>query len=1031
MPQAESNIPHFALAALRIDCRIEKYAQSWYTIYVYCTKCSLFTLPLSFRDSRPHAHAFTDDRSSGEKRMLRKIVVLGYAMLLVFLLCGASAEETLIVGVPELGTDGSMMTDEARERYFSTQLLELSKYTNWQYTLAFDTTDRLLERLEAGEIDMVLGVCAGDASGTRCILPQYAGGYRYARLVTEWDNTDIQEYNLHTIRNLRIATVEDPLIAEKLASFLTMNSLQAEIVYADSMDASVALVTAGAADVALVDEAHGESLRDILRFALEPCYYAFAPGREDLAAAYDEAFASILQVYPDYISDLQSRTEKEERTLMLTEDEKKAIASVGTLRVAIRANNPPTEYYDADGQPGGISYEVIKRVAADLGLAVEAVRADTLLDAYRMVEAGEADALFGVEVRGNLEQTRRFAMTHSLLDVHSIVLINRYLDVAQGDLTIALIPGMEFQLNGFEGNTVYANSFAECAALVNRGEADFTYGSPYQVEALLQQRTLRNIHALTIPDSQNGIALGLRRPANAALLTSLNKAIGLLTVETVRDITLEQTMMQQEGFLIRFLYAYPVPVAVALFIIITVITVGSIHFHRMQRRHSNALYRTQYIDTLTGALNMNGLRREEARILKNPKKCAVSYVAIRNFQYLNDRYGYEEGDRILKQMADLYRKTLRPDEAFCRVSGRSFIAIRFYEDEEKLRDRLDQFHQAAFAITPRTDPDYHLRLTAGVYLSDSPDQRHNLFSMLDRANAAQKEILRLSEVKYDVYREGLLDRQLNSQGIESRMEAALNEGAFKLYLQPKIDLKRMVPVGAEALVRWHEGDYVVPPSEFIDLFERNGFIARLDRYMLEQCCRAIRQWLDDGMPAVPVSVNVSRILLYQPGFVDDYLSVKNAYAIPDGMIELEFTESIFSEDMSFLNDIIQSFRKNGFQCSIDDFGKGYSSLTMLKNVQVDVIKLDAQFFSKGVSDMRDVVVVESVLDLAKTLGMGIVAEGIERMEQMRFLQMIGCEIAQGYLFSRPVDRPRFERYLRAVLREGKSPYAAAHGDTDA
>lgn len=246
------------------------------------------------------------------------------------------------------------------------------------------------------------------------------------------------------------------------------------------------------------------------------------------------------------------------------------------------------------------------------------------------------------------------------------------------------------------------------------------------------------------------------------------------------------------------------------------------------------------------------------------------------------------------------------------------------------------------------------------------------------------------------------------------MRRSLAEGEFKVYLQPKVDIQagnRIV--GAEALARWHSARKgMISPGEFIPLFERNGFIVQLDRYMLEETCRWIRGYLDGKHNGISrIAVNVSRLGLKQHDFLEHYTMIKNRYQIPDGMLELEFTESIVLSDEEMFQATVEALQQQGFICSLDDFGSGYSSLNVLKDLPINVIKLDILFMKNSIEKKRERIIIAHIIAMAKDLEMKTVSEGVETREQVEFLRTAGCEVVQGFIFAKPMTLNEFEALL--------------------
>ena len=247
------------------------------------------------------------------------------------------------------------------------------------------------------------------------------------------------------------------------------------------------------------------------------------------------------------------------------------------------------------------------------------------------------------------------------------------------------------------------------------------------------------------------------------------------------------------------------------------------------------------------------------------------------------------------------------------------------------------------------------------------------------------------------------------------MDAALANREFQVYLQPKVNASQGELAGAEALVRWiHPKEGFIPPNKFIPIFEQNGFILKLDDYMLEEIAKQQAQWMAQGKKIVPISVNVSRAHFTREDLAQHICNIVDKYHVPHNVIELELTESAFFDDKKVLLNTVKQLRDAGFLVSMDDFGSGYSSLNSLKELQLDVLKLDADFFRGADSQERGLLIVSEVIDLAKKLNMKIVAEGIESREQVDFLIEQECDLIQGYYFAKPMPIREFEEKYKAV-----------------
>ncbi|MEG2539156.1 MAG: EAL domain-containing protein, partial [Clostridium sp.] len=245
--------------------------------------------------------------------------------------------------------------------------------------------------------------------------------------------------------------------------------------------------------------------------------------------------------------------------------------------------------------------------------------------------------------------------------------------------------------------------------------------------------------------------------------------------------------------------------------------------------------------------------------------------------------------------------------------------------------------------------------------------------------------------------------------IENSMKSSLELGEFKVYLQPKYDLNTNTIVGAEALIRWHHPTKgVIPPDKFIPLFEKNRFISNIDRYVFKEVCKTLRKWIDSGYDPLPLSVNLSKVHIHNNKFISQYKEIMNTYSIPPSLIEIEFTESVAIHNIDVLQNTMNKLKDIGFLIAMDDFGAGYSSLNILKDIPVDVLKLDREFLSENFNTDRGQIILSSIVSMTKKLNIQIVSEGIETLSQANYMRSIGCDLAQGYYFDKPMLIEEFE-----------------------
>lgn len=419
-------------------------------------------------------------------------------------------------------------------------------------------------------------------------------------------------------------------------------------------------------------------------------------------------------------------------------------------------------------------------------------------------------------------------------------------------------------------------------------------------------------------------------------------------------------------------------------------------------------------DPLTGVYQMEAFKRMAQELIdQNPKeKYAVVYTDFADFKYINDVFGYAYGDRILMQYGELLINGLREGELCGRVSADNFVLLLHYEQKEELSARQRKADQE---ITKFMDSYYDrqtLPSCCGICCLEDVIENLTIEGFLDRANFARKTVKNGTNPNYVFYNESIRNRLREQKNVESRMMEALHNREFKVYYQPKVQVDNEKIACAEALVRWQGKDgNVIPPDQFIPVFEQKFMINELDQYVFEEVCRWLRKRMDAGKRVLQVSVNVSRLQFYDQDFIPRYVSIRDRYRIPPELLEIEFTESVAFSNTKLLQRIIEDLRKEGFSCSIDDFGKGYSSLSLLKNFPFDTLKIDKFFFDEGDDKERDLAIVQGIVELVRKFHIKTVAEGIEKREQVEYLKKIGCDYIQGYFFYRPMPQEAYGELL--------------------
>ncbi|MEG1683429.1 MAG: EAL domain-containing protein [Oscillospiraceae bacterium] len=453
---------------------------------------------------------------------------------------------------------------------------------------------------------------------------------------------------------------------------------------------------------------------------------------------------------------------------------------------------------------------------------------------------------------------------------------------------------------------------------------------------------------------------------------------------------------------------------ILLLVGISVVLTSTGLYITMTKRKANAkIVKLAYYDRMTGAPNVECFKMEAQALLRQfgaPPYRLLNFD-VTQFRTLNHNLGYDAGNALLVHIVHCLANVARKGEVFARIGIDQFLLLFSAEGgEQEALLTVKRLREQIAAWELPTGEYYCVQLAFGMYEIEACDT--DMMLMIERSNIARKAVKNDHEGDVAIYNASMQERIDRCTELENAMPAALENGEFKLFIQPKYDLLTEKIVGGEALVRWIKADgTVVLPDEFIPLFEQTGAIAAMDLHMLEQLCRFLRTQLDSGLHMVPISINQSRRYMYGPTYVEIVCGKLRQNGVPSRMIELEITENLAYTELDKLIGVLDRLHQEGFRISLDDFGSGYSSLNMLKDLPVDILKLDRFMLGKTMHSQREKTVVANIIRMAKELNMSVVAEGVETREQVLFLRDCGCEMAQGYYYSKPVPATRFQQLL--------------------
>lgn len=491
--------------------------------------------------------------------------------------------------------------------------------------------------------------------------------------------------------------------------------------------------------------------------------------------------------------------------------------------------------------------------------------------------------------------------------------------------------------------------------------------------------------------------------------------VNIGTTDYIISIATQQSKMQDlavaEMYPVNALCASGISVIytiIAVLILFAVIAVGVVIYlvvHNIIIKKQ--LFNTETIDPKLNCLNRHGFTKEAEKNLERNGDNYTVFLAlqIRHFKFFTETAGETEVKALLNHTKMVLTRMLHQQDLFGYSGNGLFVIMTRPKDREEL---LEWIKVLTYAIKKyRGVKNVDVQMKYGAYEMEA-GENVSVSTMITYSEEANNVITKLEEesagLPIHFYDNELRKVRMINEDMELRMEKALADGEFQVFYQAKYNLHTDKQDGCEALVRWYnkETKEYQRPALFMALFEANGFVIKLDKYVFTKVCEYLSYTIAHGKRVFPCSVNISRLTALQPEFIDFYSATKRKYGIADNLLTIEFTESFAYENYEELERIVNGLHKNGFLCSVDDFGSGYSSYRILKCLVIDEIKLDRVFMDKGLTDDRDDAIFESIITLAKKLHMKVTQEGVETIDDAKRMKALGCDVLQGYVYSKPL-----------------------------
>ena len=895
------------------------------------------------------------------------------------------------------------------------QFLSNYMHCKFEYIMYDDWTD-LLDKLDTGEVDMIPNI-PGDhkylknAKSTDHVIGRFPmelvitpdkikSHINLARVITNYDTPGLDEV-------AREEGFQYTLIGYKT--------------YQDILKAYERGEVDGYVDAMLF---YNKSKSTYAVFDRQNYRISIRADRTDLLNRVNWAMDQLLMDQSDIRDTLRRKYFlKEGFPLLLTRSEKELLAEKKKLRTAVLFYQKPRVYQDDEGNLKGLMVDIINRISEDLNVEIEIVETKSYEEARNLIQNGEidfiADAIcdFNWAEKYNINPTQKYFQ----MDYVPVTRGNYILNSSKKP-KVACVPDMFYTMNFIEmkfpkEDIVYLPTFEECLKAVDSGRADIVYINRDSVYSFIDSAGTYDLEVGTVAAYSQSVGLGACLNGDLRLWHILNKEINHIDISWVRDMLSKHQQISASFNLKKFIYHNPFKV-VFLVTLLTLIIGGIIYKRNINRKNFEILQKMAYNDSRYNLPNVPWLEMkvppkfEEMKAELTDVQTFFVVFSMMSSAVMTETRGHGIMD---KQFRALAKGLEESDLVIFTAAGLDvghLVCFCKGENEEKIYEWAEGIiKKYSYMDTADANAKIVVHMQAGI---SNYNEKLHVQQAIGRAVTACHQV---SSGEVKIFDEKLEEYLTSQHDIESRMEDALKNDEFKAWYQPKYDIKTRRIIGAEALVRWISPvTGFMPPGKFIPLFEQNGFVIQVDYYILEKSFQLQKSRLESGKEVIPISVNQSRLHMKEDGYLEKMRAIVEKYQLPPGLIELEITETMFEDfdakaSRENAANIINKLKEMGFSISVDDFGAGYSSYSLLGNLMMDVMKIDRSVLTGADKSQRMKKILGNVIRLGKSLDMKVICEGIETREEEKLLLELGCHYGQGYFNAKPMPVDDFVSFF--------------------
>ena len=956
------------------------------------------------------------------KHRIARLLCLALALTFAFSLTAFSAEREAKVVRVGWYESAFHRTDQfgRRSGYGYEYQQRIATYTGWTYEYVEGSWSELLEMLIAGDLDLLSDVSYTEERAQKILYSAEGMGSEDYHAFIAPTNTEITPDDFSTFNGKRVGVNKNSIQEQMFVEWAKNHDVHPEIVeLTEKTPELLEMLARGEIDVLVTLDTYGRKadIVPVCKVGAADSYFGVNKNRPDLKQDLDVAMNRLLEENRDFNQQLTEKFNPSSAvSSFLTSDEKQWLDAHGTIRVGYRDNFLPFSDMDDDGALTGALSEYL----AFAGTAEKNARIDFQPQAFGTTEAalqalvsGKIDCVFPVSLSAYDGEQLGVIISDPFVstEVFAAVRTADHMGVSPDRaMKVAVMKGHPNHVTFIKDNfpnweIEYYDTNADCFKAVGDSEADCTLVSNYRLNRVNDLCTENHLSTLATGKNME-LSFAVRREDDC-LYSILNKVNRLIPNATVNAMLTSHSFLDEKVTFFDFLRDNLALVAAGAALIIAVILLLVLRNMRASTKvkEGRQIISEAERDGLTHLYNRNFFIVYANRLFREQpdKPMDAIVINIDRFHSVNSMNGRAFGDQVLGALASEINGFAAETGGIAgRVTGDHFdIYCPHQDDYNAVLDRFQSRMDEKFGKG-------EVRLRMGV-MPWQEDLRPE--AMFDRAWSACAIARGSYKSRCMIYDDALRHRDELSQRLLNDLDRALKENALEVFYQPKYNIQCDPPklASAEALVRWRHPELgMIAPDDFIPLFEQSGQISALDNYVWAQAARQVAEWRDRFGLELPVSVNLSRVDVFDPNLMATLNGLVEKHGLKRSDLKLEVTESAYTENADQLIRVIGQLRQNGYEIEMDDFGSGYSSLNMLSSMPIDVLKMDIAFIRNIERNEKDYRLVELIVDIARYLKVPVVAEGVETENQLKLLRDAGCDIVQGYYFSRPLPPDEFE-----------------------